>query len=136
MSFEYELLIKEHHLDSYGHVNNATYLELYEEARWELITQRGYTYEKVHATGLGPVILEVNLKFFHELKLRQKIKINFKITSYEGKIFKLKQQMLNENNQVASEALFTGGFFDLKARKLILPNEEWLMAIGQSPQVN
>jgi len=29
---EYEILIKEHHLDSFGHVNNAVYLELFEEA--------------------------------------------------------------------------------------------------------
>ena len=32
MGFEFEVLIREHHLDSYGHVNNATYLALYEEA--------------------------------------------------------------------------------------------------------
>ncbi|MBY0452111.1 MAG: acyl-CoA thioesterase [Bdellovibrionaceae bacterium] len=130
MSYQYELVIKEHHLDSYGHVNNATYLALYEEARWELITQRGYTYQHVHKTGLGPVILEVNLKFQKELTLRETIKISFEMVSYEGKIFKLKQQMIKPDGSVASEAIFTGGFFDLKARKLILPNDEWKKAVG------
>jgi acyl-CoA thioester hydrolase len=66
MIFEYEVLIKEQHLDSYGHVNNATYLALYEEARWEAITQRGYGYKTVHETGLGPIVLEVNVKFLKE----------------------------------------------------------------------
>ena len=128
--YKYELIIKEHHLDSYGHVNNATYLALYEEARWELISGRGYTYEKVHQTGQGPVILDVHLAFLKELKLREKISITVEMLSYEGKIFKLKQQMLKADGGVASEAIFTGGFFDLKARKLILPSEEWLVAIG------
>ena len=128
--FVYDLIIKEHHLDSYGHVNNATYLALYEEARWEAITQRGYTYETVHKTGQGPVILDVHLAFMRELKLREKISITLERVSYEGKIFKLKQQMVKQDGSIASEAVFTGGFFDLKARKLILPNDEWLKAIG------
>ncbi len=132
MIYEYELLIREHHLDSYGHVNNATYLALYEEARWEAITANGYGYKKVHETGLGPVILEINLKFFKELKLREKIRITLEVVSYENKICMLKQQMLRENNEVASEAMLTTSFFDLKNRKIILPNADWLKAIGFS----
>lgn len=30
--FTYPMLIKESHLDSFGHMNNATYLELFENA--------------------------------------------------------------------------------------------------------
>ncbi len=128
--FVYEITIKEHHLDSYRHVNNAMYLSLYEEARWEFISQRGYGYQVVHDTGMGPVVLEINLKFLKELTARETIKITFEMISYEGKIFKLKQQMIKSNGDVASEALFTGGFFDLKNRKLILPNDQWLIAVG------
>ena len=124
-SFTYELIIKEHHLDSYRHVNNATYLSLYEEARWEVCTQRGYSYKEIHESGLGPIILGVEVKFLKELKLREKIDITFEVVSYEGKLFKLKQQMIKADGKVASEAIFTGGFFDLKQRKLILPNEQW-----------
>ena len=39
--FTYEMLIKEKHLDTFGHVNNATYFELLEEARWDFITNNG-----------------------------------------------------------------------------------------------
>jgi YbgC/YbaW family acyl-CoA thioester hydrolase len=130
MIYSYQLMIKEHHLDSYGHVNNATYLALFEEARWQAITERGYSYQKVHETGMGPVVLGVDLKFLKELKLRETIAITLELVSYEGKIFKLKQQMIKENKEVASEALFTAAFFDLKNRKLIAPNAEWLKAVG------
>lgn len=130
--FEYEVLIREHHLDSYSHVNNATYLSLFEEARWEIITQRGYSYETVHQTGLGPVILDVQLKFLKELRLREKIKITLEVLSYEGKISKVRQLMIKPNQDIACEMLCTVGFFDMKARKLILPTAEWLQAIGYS----
>ena len=40
--FEYQVLIQEVHLDSFGHVNNAAYVMLYEEARWDFITKQGF----------------------------------------------------------------------------------------------
>ncbi|MCC2677753.1 MAG: hypothetical protein K0R29_329 [Pseudobdellovibrio sp.] len=128
-SFNYEMVIKEHHLDSYQHVNNATYLSLYEEARWEVCTQRGLGYKDFHKLGQGPVILGVDLKFLKELNLREKITITFEVLSYEKKLFKLKQQMLKEDGTVASEAIFTGGFFDMRERKLIPPSEAWLKVL-------
>jgi len=127
--FVYDLLIREHHLDSYQHVNNATYLSLYEEARWELCTQRGYGYKDFHASGTGPVILSVDIKFLKELNLREKIGITFEMISYEKKIFKMKQQMIKANGDVASEAIFTGAYFDMKERKIIPPSPEWLKVL-------
>lgn len=126
----YKLLIRESHLDSYGHVNNATYLTMYEEARWEVVTQRGYGFEKVHNSKQGPVILEVNLKFFKELRLREEITITTDLIEYPGKIGRLRQQMLKPDGSVASEAVFVFGLFDLKARKMIDPTPEWKIAVG------
>lgn len=126
----YKLLIRETHLDSYGHVNNATYLAMYEEARWELVTSRGYGYQKVHQSAQGPVILEVNLKFQKELRLREEITITTELLEYPGKVGRLKQQMVKADGTVASEAVFVFGLFDLKARKMIDPTPEWKKAIG------
>ncbi len=130
MISSYELLIREHHLDSYGHVNNATYLTLFEEARWEISTQRGYGYQKVHDTGFGPVILEVQMKFLKELKLREKIRITLELVSQEGKITQLAQKMINENGDVACELKLVAGLFNLRERRLVLPNDEWKAVLG------
>lgn len=126
----YKLLIRESHLDTYGHVNNARYLDMYEEARWQLVTDRGYGFKKVHDSGQGPVILEVNLKFMKELRLREEITITTELVEYPGKIGRLKQQMIKPDGSVASEAIFVFGLFDLKARKMIEPTSEWKVAVG------
>jgi len=126
----YKLLIRESYLDTYGHVNNATYLALYEEARWEVVTSRGYGFQKVHDSGQGPVILEVNLKFLKELRLREEITITTEVLDYQGKVGRLKQQMIKADGTVASEAIFVFGLFDLKARKMIEPTPEWKIALG------
>jgi hypothetical protein len=38
--------------------------------------------------------------------------------------------MINSDGKIASEALFTVGFFDMQERKLITPPLEWLAAVG------
>ncbi len=128
-TFYYPLMIRESHLDTFGHVNNATYLSILEEARWELITQNGYGLSYIRETGLGPTILEINIKFIKELRLREEIIIESKMISYEGKVGKIVQTMLR-NGEACCIAEFTVGLFSVKERKLVLPTPEWLKAIG------
>lgn len=127
--YQYKVLIRETHLDVFGHMNNATYLELFEEARWDTIVKNGFDLNYIKRTQTGPVILECNVKFLLEILPREEITITVEQISYHGVIGKLKQQMLKANGEVACEAVFTYGLFDLKNRRLISPTEEWLKAI-------
>lgn len=128
--FEYPLMIREYHLDTFGHVNNAVYLQILEEARWELITQNGFGLEEIKKSGKGPVILEVTLRFRRELKLRDKVVIKTRLGSYEGKIGTILQTIENEQGKVHADAEFKFGLFDTTERKLISPTPEWLKALG------
>ena len=128
--FFFETMVQETHLDIFGHMNNARYLELFEQGRWAIITQNGFGLKKIQETQQGPVILEAHLRFLKELHARAKIKISCECTEYNGKVGKLKQEMINEKGEVCAELIVVFGFFDLKARKLILPTDEWKKAIG------
>lgn len=129
--FEYEVLIREFHLDSFGHVNNAAYVMLYEEARWDFITKNGFGLDYIQKHQIGPVILDLSVRFKRELKNRERIKIISRtIEIVSPKIMVLEQNMVKEDGKVASEAKFTVGFFDMKERKLIDANSEWLHAVG------
>lgn len=130
MIHAFELVIQEFHLDTFGHINNATYLQLFEQARWDLITGNGYGMTAIHKTKKGPVILEVNLKFQKEIRLREKVKITTELIDYSGKVGHLRQRILNSKEEIAAEALFTFGLFDLENRKLIDPTPEWKKAVG------
>lgn len=128
--FQSQFLIRENHLDTFGHVNNATYLQLFEQARWDIVTANGYGLAEVQARKQGPVILDVQVKFLRELHLRETITIRTRLHPFEGKIAKIEQAMIRDDGSVACEAMFSAGFFDLVARKLIPPSEAWLKAIG------
>lgn len=127
---DYELFIKERDLDSFGHVNNATYMTLFEEARWDVITKRGYGLERVHSSKIGPIILEASLKFKQEIRNRENVKITTGVLKHSGKITTLRQVMFNSKGEEACVADFVIGLFDLKARKLIDYTPEWNQALG------
>ncbi len=129
-NFEYKIQILEHHLDSFGHVNNAKYLELYEQARWDFITKNGYGIDKIIQEKKGPVILDVNCRFKSEILNRETITIKSETVEQKGKIGRVKQVILKENENIASDAVFTIGFMDLEKRKLVNPPDDWLIAIG------
>jgi acyl-CoA thioester hydrolase len=127
---KYEVVIRESHLDSYGHVNNAAYLVLFEEARWDFITKNGYGYRKVQEIQQGPVVLALSMKFLKEITLREKITITLQLLEQNGKLSRFRQEMIKEDGKLATEIELTFGLFDLKTRRLIEPTPEWKKAIG------
>lgn len=128
----FHAIIQENKLDSFGHLNNAAYLELLEQARWDWITQGGYGFYKIQETQQGPVLLEAKLTFKRELKARERIVVESQVQSYDGKIGRLMQNIKKEDGSIACAAEMVAGFFDTKARKLIEPSEAWLKALGKN----
>ena len=127
--FSYPMTIKEVNLDLFGHVNNAEYLVLFEEARWDLIHKNGYGLKKIWETNLGPTILEIKMRFLKELKARDEIVIESELLSYEKKVGKLRQDM-KRGGEVCCSLELTIALFDMKERKLALPTPDWLKAVG------
>jgi YbgC/YbaW family acyl-CoA thioester hydrolase len=130
MKHSYNVIIKEFHLDTFGHVNNAVYLQLFEEARWEVITKNGYGLEQVMVHKKGPVILDVHLQFLQEINLREQVVIETQVEAFKGKVSVIEQCILNSQQKVACKARFTHAFFDLEKRRIIEPTEKWLRALG------
>lgn len=129
-SFEYKFVVTEDLLDGYHHVNNARYLDLYERARWAILDESGLGREAVKELKIGPVIIEVNVRFSRELLPGEEIKI---ITSSRRKnelVFFFDQVMINSKGETASKAVFTTALFDLGKRKMVKPDDVWLRAMG------
>jgi len=131
---DYSVLIVERHLDTFGHVNNATYLELFEAARWDWITSNGFGLERIRELGQGPVVLEINLRFKREIKNRQQIAIRTWVEAYESKIVTVLQEMRDAAGELHCEGRFTCALFDLGARRLLAPTPAWFIALGIEPR--
>lgn len=127
---ERKLLIRESHLDTFGHVNNATYLQIFEEARWDWITSNGFGLREIREQQVGPTILEITIKFLRELRNREEVTIRTEVLSYRGKICDLRQAIHKADGELACEAVLRCALFDLRQRKIVAPTAAWARALG------
>ena len=100
LKFHWKFTVLEIHLDTFGHMNHATYLQLFEQARWDLITERGFGIDVIRQTRTGPTILEITMRFMRELNARDAVVIRTEMLSYERKIGKLRQQIIKADGTV------------------------------------
>ncbi|KIN14955.1 acyl-CoA thioesterase [Vreelandella titanicae] len=57
------LRVRGYHLDGYGHVNNARYLEFMEEGRWDFFDQHPEMIKELHQAGRAFVVVNLNIDY-------------------------------------------------------------------------
>lgn len=67
--------VRNQHIDSYGHVNNAQYLSYLEDARSDFFEELGYSITELSSRGIQVFITHLNLKYKHPAKLDDRLKI-------------------------------------------------------------
>jgi YbgC/YbaW family acyl-CoA thioester hydrolase len=77
--FETRITVRGYELDSYGHVNNAVYLQYFEQARWEVMRELNIL-DYFMANGLLMVVTESNVRYMREANLFDELAIE---TTYE-----------------------------------------------------
>ncbi len=58
-----QLRVRGYHLDGYGHVNNARYLEFMEEGRWDFFDQHPAMINQLHQAGRAFVVVNLNIDY-------------------------------------------------------------------------
>ena len=58
-----QLRVRGYHLDGYGHVNNARYLEFMEEGRWDFFDQHPEMIKELHQAGRAFVVVNLNIDY-------------------------------------------------------------------------
>lgn len=135
MTFSVELTVRGYELDTQGHVNQAVYLQYAEHARWELLRAAGLPQEKLLAEGVGPVQLEVTVKYKRELRGGDRVRVNCRFDYGKGKTFEVVQQIIKEDGTVAAEISGVAGVLDLSARRLIEDPAGRLAALAEKPDL-
>ena len=72
------LTVRGYELDSYGHVNNAVYIQYLEQARWLFMRDRGYL-EKINDEELFLVVTETSIRYIREAVLFDELVVETKM---------------------------------------------------------
>lgn len=100
MKFEYYFTVRGYELDSFGHVNNAVYLNYIEQAQWEILHKTD-TISYFWENGIIPAIIEINIRYIREAKIFDEMVIKSKI-GFESPYLVFTHNMYNTATRLKS----------------------------------
>ena len=118
---KFDTQVQKEHLDDYGHVNHAAYLEIFELARWDYLAKRGFAREWVSENQKGPVVLEANIKYRREVLPEEELHIETELLPHEKPLLMNAHQKMykSDGKTLAAEIDLLFGMMDLEKRRLI-----------------
>lgn len=133
--FTVRVAVRSYEVDMNGHLNHAFYHRYGEHARAEHLAAAGCSMERMVQTGTGLVLLETHARFLRELRYRDEVEIDSRITFGDGKVFAIDHTIVRlADAVVAAEITCTMGLIDAEARRLV-PARERLLAMAKRPDL-
>ena len=117
MSAETRIMVRGYHLDFYGHVNNARYLEFLEEARWRLV-ESSTSLRTWHERGLAFVVVRIEIDYRLPALLGDELRIVSTLARIGGRSGVIRQEVLRGEERVA-EAEVTFVVVDTATQKAV-----------------
>lgn len=111
--------VRGYHLDLYGHVNNARYLEFLEEARWSFFEERG-DLPWFLQSGLALVVVNINIDYLHPATMGDRLSVETAVKSVGQRSSVIHQRVLRAgSDRVVAEADVTFVAYDGKAGRAV-----------------
>ena len=122
--------------DVNGHARNTAYSEYAIDVRMSYLAEHGFPFEKMVEAGVGPVLTREEIDYLRELKLGEKISVDFQQlgVSADGSRFRLLHQFTKEGGKPAARIVLEGGWMDLRTRRLVPPPPSLARALGSVPR--
>lgn len=114
--------------DPNNHMRHTAYNDYAAEVRVQLLTSKGYSMNKLIELSLGPVLLVEETHFLKEIRQGESIKVDAKLLgiSKDGRFWKIRHDIFNNNSKLAAYIIAEGAWIDLKTRKIKQPTQEIL----------
>ncbi|MFI1480524.1 acyl-CoA thioesterase [Streptomyces sp. NPDC020747] len=131
--FSVPVTVRGYETDVQGHLNQAVYVNYAEHARWSLLQAAGISQAGLAAKGVGPVSLEMTVRYRRELRAGDEVEVTCDFIWGEGKTFRVEQTIRKSDGTVAAEVTGVGGLMDLKERKLVADPRDYFRALASDP---
>ncbi|MCB9480422.1 MAG: acyl-CoA thioesterase [Desulfobacteraceae bacterium] len=133
---EPEIKIRGYHTDFYNHVNNARYLEFFEEGRWQLFED--YLPPEVFTQGkYSFFVVNINLSYMGQAKINDIIVVKSGMLKFGNKSAAFRQQIVKkDSNEIIAQADVTFVVADKSGKALIIEDEIKKMLLNIPPFEN
>ncbi len=108
-----QIKIRGYHEDRFGHVNNARYLELLEEARWDEFERRGVDADFLKENGVFPVVVRLSISYRRPASAGDTVNVSVDVKRAGRRKIVLAQEIrLDGSGTVCAEAEIEVVFLD------------------------
>ena len=123
-------------MDFNGHLANTAYLDLAADVRMAFFADHGFPPAEFRRLGLGPVVRKDEVEYFREVGLHDIVTVTYAAAamSSDGARFVLENEIWAPSGERAALIRSTGGWLDLKARRLTAPPPALLAALKVVPR--
>jgi acyl-CoA thioester hydrolase len=123
-------------MDFNGHLANTAYLDLAADVRVAFFAEHGFPPTEFRRLALGPVVRKDELEYFREINLHETVTVTYAALamSPDGARFTLENEIFNAAGERAAVVRSTGGWLDLRARKLVVPPPPLTDAMRRVPR--
>ena len=123
-------------MDFNGHMANTAYLDLAADVRMAFFQEHGFPTAEFRRSGIGPVVRRDEIEYFREVGLHDAIVVTHAALamSSDGARFVLENEIWNAAGDRAAVVRSTGGWLDLRARRLGAPPEDLRDVLAQVPR--
>ncbi len=123
-------------MDSNGHLANTAYLDLAADVRMAFFAEHGFPPTEFRRLALGPVVRKDEIEYFREVGLHERVTVTYAALamSADGARFVIENEIWTPAGERAAVVRSTGGWLDLRARKLVAPPAELLAAFARVPR--
>ena len=134
MSHKTKIKVRGYHLDFYGHVNNARYLEFLEEARWSFL-EGTIDLADWQKRGLGFVVASITINYRRTVGLNAVLAVSTEVARVGGKSGVVHQEVVDTGSgELAADADVTFVIVDLTTGKPVPLQGEVLAGLrGEAP---
>ena len=120
-----EIKVRGYHLDVFGHVNNARYLEFLEEARWTYLEQMGISFDSFARKGISLAVVNININYRAPSVLGDVLVIETTLNKIGNRSIVLNQVVHKKhNNKRVIDAEVTFVIIDLATGRAIQIDDE------------
>ena len=131
-----EFLVGWRAMDFNGHMANTAYLDLAADVRLAFLADHGFPPTEFRRLAIGPVIRKEELEYFREVNLHDTVTVTYAALamSADGARFVIENEIWSASGERAATIRSTGGWLDLRARKLVAPPPALLAALQYLPR--
>lgn len=102
-----EIIVRGYHVDIYGHVNNARYLEFLEEGRWTLL-EANIDLQNWASRGLVFMVVNINVNYRKAVGPGERLVVTTYLEKLRTRSAVFKQEIrVKESGEMAADALVT-----------------------------